>query len=230
MIWMGVGCRRRLVRGRGPALGLVLILTACAPAVRDAPVDVESYGRPVRLACVGDSLTANEGSWPEHIDRMLDERWEVRNFGCGGATALSFGDHPYATLMLPKVMAYQPDVVVVLLGTNDSKPRHWYYKKEFERDYGQLLSDLEGLPTRPRIWICLPPPAFPGQWGIDEGRLSELRPVLRRIARRHGIPVIDLQAPFVDRSEWFPDQIHPDARASAEMARRICRALTGAPE
>lgn len=208
-------------------LGILLSLEACAPAVRNAPVAVDDYGRPVRLACVGDSLTANEGCWPEHLRRMLGERWDVLAFGLGGSTILSFGDFPYIKLKLPDVLACQPDVVVILLGTNDSKPRHWYYRKEVERDYHHLLAQLEGMASRPRIWICLPPPAFPGQWGIDEGRLSEMRPVIRRVARKHGIPVIDLYEPLVDRADWFPDQIHPDPRASREIARRIYMALTG---
>ncbi len=201
--------------------------TACAPAVRDEPVDVAAYPGQVRLACVGDSLTGCPDSWPVHLAGALDSRWEIRTFGLGGATVLSFGDTPYATLKLPEVLAYRPDVVVVLLGTNDSKMRHWYYRKEFERDYRQIIADLQALPSRPRIWICLPPPAFPGQWGIDAGRLREMVPVIRRVARRQGVPVIDLHAALLGHPEYFPDQIHPDVRGSMEIARHVYRALTG---
>ena len=201
--------------------------TGCAPAVQDAPVDLGAYPGVVRLACIGDSLTACGHCWPSHLGRMLGNRWEVRNFGLGNTTALASGDVPYARIKMPEVLAYQPDVVVVLLGTNDSKPRHWYYKKEFERDYGRMISDLKSMASRPRIWMCLPPPAFPGQWGIDEGRLLEMQPILRRVARRYGVPVIDLHSPFAGMAAHFPDQIHPDAQVSVEMAQRIGRALTG---
>ncbi|MGD9612456.1 MAG: GDSL-type esterase/lipase family protein [Kiritimatiellia bacterium] len=201
--------------------------TACAPAVRDEPVDVAAYPQRVRLACVGDSLTGCPDSWPVHLEGALDARWEIRNFGLGGATVLSFGDTPYLTLKLPEVLAYQPDVVVILLGTNDSKMRHWYYRKEFERDYRRLVADVQALPSRPRIWICLPPPAFPGQWGVDAGRLREMVPVIRRVARRQGVPVIDLHAALLGHPEYFPDQIHPDVRGSIEIARHVYRALTG---
>lgn len=222
-----IGCHLMFLRILPTPLWAALVLAACAPAVPDAPVDVGAYPGIIRLACVGDSLTANEDGWPVHLDRMLDARWDVRNFGQGGATALATGDHPYATLKLAEVLAYQPDVVVILLGTNDSKPRHWHYQKEFERDYGQMIEDLRALPSRPRIWVCLPPPAFPGQWGIDEDRIQEMLPVLRRMAQRRGVPVIDLHSPLMDWGDHFPDQVHPDARASAEMARHIHRALIG---
>lgn len=158
---------------------------------------------------------------------MLGPRWEVRNFGLGGGTLLSFGDYPYLSLKLPDVLAYAPDVVVVLLGTNDSKPRHWYYQKEVERDYRQLLGALQGVEPAPRIWVCLPPPAFPGQWGIDDQRLREMQPRIRRVAQKMRVPLIDLYTPFVGRPERFPDQIHPDEKASQEIAQHIYRALTG---
>ncbi len=128
---------------------------------------------------------------------------------------------------MPEVLAFQPDVVILFLGTNDSKPRHWYYKKEFERDYRQMIAKLKALDSHPRIWICLPPPAFPGQWGIDDGRIREMLPVIRRVARREGVPVIDLYSPCTEHSEWFPDQIHPNEEGSAAMAGYIYQALTG---
>lgn len=205
------------------------MLTACAPRTHDQPLAPRASGHPVRVACVGDSLTAGPDRWPVHLARQLGPAWEVRNFGLGESTVLHFGDTPYLTLKFPEVLAYQPDAVVVLLGTNDSKPRHWYYWKDFVKDYARMVRELKALPSRPRIWICLPPPAFPGQWGIDEDRLREMRPLIRRVARRHGLPVIDLYAPFVGRPERFPDQIHPDPEASREMAGIIGRAVAGPP-
>lgn len=208
-------------------VGSCLFAASCAPSINNAPIEVDAYAGQIRLACVGDSLTGSPGCWPEPVARLLGPRWEVQNFGLGGGTILSFGDYPYLSLTLPDVLAYAPDVVVVLLGTNDSKPRHWYYQKEVARDYRQLLAELKGLESSPRIWGCLPPPAFPGQWGIDDQRLREMQPLIRRVARKMGVPLIDLYTPFVGRPERFPDQIHPDEEASQEIAWYIYHALTG---
>jgi hypothetical protein len=90
-----------------------LLAAGCSPRINDAPVEAETYPGIIRLACVGDSLTGCPDSWPVHIEPMLGQRWEVRNFGLGGATVLSFGDHPYVRLKLPEVLAYAPDVVLV---------------------------------------------------------------------------------------------------------------------
>jgi len=208
----------------------LLLFCACAPRVRDDPVDPAAYPAKVRLACVGDSITACDDCWPVHLREGLGPRWEVRDFSVGGGCVLSFGDHPYESLQLPAVLTYEPDVVVILLGTNDSKPRHWYYKKDFERDYGRLIESLQQLESSPRIWICLPSPAFPGQWGIDDGRIREMQPVIRKVARKYGIPVVDLYTSFIHQSDLFPDQIHPNAEASKKMAGLISQALTGVPQ
>jgi len=210
----------------GMLAGLALA-SACAPKVDDEPVDPAVYGRPVRWACVGDSITFCDDCWPVHLRKALDGRWDIGNFSAGGATVFASGDVPFIKLKLPEVVAFEPDVVVIFLGTNDSKPRHWYYKKEFEQDYHTLIETLKASPGHPRIWICLPPPAFPGQWGIDDGRIREMQPVIRRVARQHAIPVIDLYTPFAGRSERFPDQIHPDQQASREIADIIHQAVVG---
>lgn len=218
-------------RMRGSQLLVIFALaflpTACAPRVDDRPVHPEDYGRPVRLACVGDSITECADCWPTHLADWLGEAWQVKNFGLGGATMLESGDHPYARLKLSEVLAFEPDVVVIVMGTNDSKPRHWYYRKEFARDYRRLVKSFQALPTRPRIWIALPPPAFPGQWGIDNGRLHEMQPVLRRVARLCGVPIIDLYSPLTGHPDWFPDQVHPTSPGSTLIAQEIYLALTG---
>jgi len=206
---------------------LVGAVVGCSPAVTESPIDPTAYTGPIRLACVGDSLTFCDDCWPVHLRKQLDTRWDVGNFGVGGATVFKRSVVPYITDKLPEVVAYHPDVVVIFLGTNDSRLRYWYYKEEFEQNYHELINTVKAMPSKPRIWICLPPPTFPGQWGIDDGRLREMQPVIRRVARRHGIPVIDLYQPFVGRSERFPDQVHPDAIASSEFADIIYRALVG---
>ena len=73
---------------------LPLVLLAPATVLAAGPndvVNVADYKPPVRVACLGDSITygvgANTGwSWPEQLDRMLGDKWDVRNCGRSGAT------------------------------------------------------------------------------------------------------------------------------------------------
>ena len=94
----------------------------------------------IRVACLGDSLTrgdgtherhppkrlAQRGNYPARLQALLGSGFWVRNFGHGGATACNSSDVPYiATRELAAARRWQPDVAVLMLGTNDAKTQHW---------------------------------------------------------------------------------------------------------
>lgn len=54
---------------------------------------------PVRVACVGDSITFGTGadpgkSYPSQLQALLGSGWQVKNFGVGGRTLLRKGGPP----------------------------------------------------------------------------------------------------------------------------------------
>jgi len=55
-------------------------------------------------------------------------------------------------------------------------------------------------------------------------------PMILRVAKAKGLPVIDLYCPFWDKPELLPDRIHPDAHGSALMAGIIARHLVARQE
>jgi lysophospholipase L1-like esterase len=69
-------------------------------------------GEPRRVACLGDSLTA-DGGYCRELRRRLPEGSVVRIFGYGGAQSSTIRHH------LPEVLAWRPSDVVVLAGVND---------------------------------------------------------------------------------------------------------------
>jgi len=61
-----------------------------------------AYSTPVKIACVGDSITEGSGltspatqSYPARLQRLLGTNYNVRNFGVSGRTLLKQGDFPY---------------------------------------------------------------------------------------------------------------------------------------
>ena len=53
-------------------------------------------------------------------------------------------------------------------------------------------------------------------------------PMLRRLAEKNGLKVIDLHSVFDGHREWFiPDGIHPNAQGAAVMAEEVRKALAG---
>jgi lysophospholipase L1-like esterase len=93
------------------------------------------YGaeRSVRIACVGDSITAGVHSsggnhtYPFQLQMLLDKAhgwgaFTVHNLGACGSTMLKRGDSPYWDRpQFQALVAGEWDVVTIMLGTNDAK-------------------------------------------------------------------------------------------------------------
>lgn len=216
-------------------LPLVLLSAALAqtPAV---PLKLEDYTPPIRIACVGDSITFGSGikdrqhdSYPAQLGRMLGDKFLVRNFGVSGSTMLNKGDKPYTKeKAFAAALEFKPDVLIVKLGTNDSKPQNWQHKQEFGPDARELIARFRAVNPKLRVYLCLPVPAFPGNWGIRDSIIKDQAiPVLREVAQLSKTDLIDLYAALEGKSEFFPDKVHPNAAGATVMAATICRALTG---
>lgn len=187
----------------------------------------------IRVACVGDSITygngshvrkkerEGEGSYPLALAVRLrratpfakPSRFIVRNFGNSGKTVTP--EKPKwsyrHTKEYQQSLAFVPHIVVVLLGTNDSKPRHWRGRNQFLEDYRTLLDAYRTLPTNPLIVLASPPPVYPTApatrvWGVDPAIISDAIAVAlrddktrRELLRNPGNatpPLIDLFAHF----------------------------------
>lgn len=189
---------------------------------------------PKRIACVGDSITFGaaikdrvKNCYPAQLGRMLGEKFEVRNFGVNGATLLKKGDKPYWKLKAyANARDFQPEVVVIKLGTNDSKPHNWKHKEEYVADYVALIESFRKLASKPVVWLCYPVPAYPGRWGItDKVMKEEVMPRLDEVAKKSGCKVIDLYSALSDKKEMFPDLVHPNAKGATLIAEAVSSAI-----
>jgi len=231
---MGKDCNMKRRVWCGLMAGLLCAMgCGCVPTTRPF-VHPEDYEETIRVACVGDSITYGAGienreqkHYPAQLGRMLGPQWECRNFGVSGATLLRRGDKPYwDEAAFAEALAYDPHVVIIKLGTNDSKPQNWQYADEFEQDYKDLIRRFAALPSRPRIYICLPVPVYEDRWGIREAVVrDEVVPQIRQIAVDMGVGLIDLYTALSGHAEMFPDGVHPDAAGAGVMARAIYRAI-----
>ncbi len=213
------------------ALLLVLSLFGCSWFVH-----AKSAQGPKRVACVGDSITFGaaikdraKNCYPAQLGRMLGEGWDVANFGVNGATLLKKGDKPYwKQKAFEQAHAFEPDVVIIKLGTNDSKPQNWKHKSEYVADYLDLIEGFRKLESKPKVFLCYPVPAYPGRWGItDKVMKEEVMPRLDEVAKKSGCKVIDLYSALSDREEMFPDRVHPNAAGATVIAEVVAAALAG---
>jgi lysophospholipase L1-like esterase len=181
---------------------------------------------PIRVACVGDSITQD---YPPILGRLLGERYQVRSCGFSGGTVMNVNDRPYSACAACKeATAFNPDIVVFMLGTNDSKPDEWKHKERFKQDLIALLDHFAGLPAKPKIWVCTPPwiaKHYPG--GHDEAVLNGgIIPIIRAVAAERKLPLIDMHALFQGKPELFVDGIHPNAAGCEVLAKAAHTALS----
>ena len=159
---------------------------------------------------------------------------------------LNKGDYPYMNeLAWQDAQAFKPDVVIIKLGTNDSKPENWQYGAEFRQDLEQMILTLRPdlaqpigkkakkskkaapQPAKPQIILCTPIPAFKSTWNISDAVITnEIIPIQQDVAKKYGLQVIDLHTLYAnDGDKMLDDGIHPDGKGAHRMAEIIAKEL-----
>lgn len=212
----------------------LLVLSFAASIHAAEPLIPKADGTPLRIACVGDSITYGFGAgkgmaYPTQLQALLGEGFVVGNFGVSARTLLRKGDHPYWNEeAYTKALDFKPDAVIIMLGTNDTKPQNWEHKAEFKGDYRDLVKSFLDLPSKPRVFICRPVPVpGKGNFGINETALQKQMPVYAKLAEELKVDVIDMYAALDGKPELLPDRVHPNAKGAGEMAKAAAKALTG---
>lgn len=191
---------------------------------------------PIHVACIGNSITsgsiAGVTPYPVRLAKLLGSGYQVENEGVSGTTLLKKGDSPYWTKgRLAQALAFNPKIVTIKLGTNDTKPQNWKFKAEFEGDLNALIDTLNTLASKPVIWLCLPVPAWPvngvNSYGISGTIMeNEVIPIIKKVAADRKLKTIDLHTPMLGMSAHFADGVHPDSVGQDSLAHLIYRALT----
>ena len=185
-----------------------------------------------RVACIGDSITWGftllnpwKQSYPALLQEMLGEEYEVRNFGYNDASARFDADTPYVKKRVYREsLAWNPDIVLLMLGTNDTKKRNWD-PEIFRRDYRRIVESYQELPSNPRIVLIAPIRIFLLQGlhllGLYPETMEEgVRPAIREIAADMGLELIDLKDLFTD-SSYCMDGVHPQKTGARMLAEAV---------
>jgi lysophospholipase L1-like esterase len=180
---------------------------------------VSAVAAPWKIACIGDSITEGAGlsnpateGYPAKLGRLLGTKyWKETSF-------VSSHD-------------WQPDLVIIQLGTNDSKPQNWRYSTNFVADYEELVASYAGLTNHPRVIVCTPCVVYGnGAFGINPGIIAtNIAPGLRDLASRLELDLIDLHLKLAGHPEWFPDTVHPNSKGTTAMAAVMFTGLAGTP-
>ncbi|MBN1926251.1 MAG: sialate O-acetylesterase [Prolixibacteraceae bacterium] len=188
----------------------------------------------IKVACVGDSITEGYGfspqsqlAYPAILGKILGGEYAVMNFGRSATTLQYKGDFPYWTAKeYTNVFNFKPDIIVIKLGTNDTKPRNWKGTEQFETDCQIMIDTFMTIIPQPKIFLCKPVPVFKTRWGINDSTIVYgVIPVVEKIAKANNLPVIDLYNTMIDQGANFFDSIHPNPEAAEVMAGIVAEAI-----
>lgn len=193
----------------------------------------------IKVACVGNSVTygytidnREVNCYPAQLQRLLGDRYEVKNFGKSGATLLDRGHRPYRQQdEYKQALAFAGDRVIIHLGLNDTDPRNWpNYRDDFVSDYLSLIESFRQANPSCQIWICRMTPIMHWHPRFQSGTrdwYSLIQEKIEEVARLSHTTLIDLQETLYDRPDLLPDALHPNAEGAAILAQTIYGALTG---
>ncbi len=227
--------------------GLTLIT---AVNIYSANANIKSIStRKAKIACVGDSITeglingTRDYAYPVRMQAVLGTTsFDVQNYGGSGSTAqymeylrlqATAGDRERQYRVLRKSMydasiAYNGDVVIIGLGTNDAainEPERWSSNYNYINEYVKLIREYQALSSKPAIYITTATPRYDNNLASMMVQ-DNLRYIQRAVADITGAKVIDLNTLAnhlfsASGTSYSDDKLHPNAAGYTEMGNII---------
>lgn len=196
-----------------------------------------SLPKPLTVLCIGDSITYgngshvrrkerdHEGNYPLSLESHLrsicnSTEVSVVNLGSSGKTLLDGFKQSYKNTTLFKTaqrLAPKASVMILMLGTNDSKPRHWKSKDAFAGALVDLVDLFSKLHDDMKFVLVTPPPSYADPRAISKLKrwtmLGNIRPIMIRndirmavmsAAERAETDLIDLFGEFDSLDDLHP--------------------------
>lgn len=195
--------------------------------------------QPVRVACVGNSITYGTGiadrehfSYPVQLQQMLGNGYVVGNFGKPGATLLYKGHRPYVEQTeFKEALRFKGDIAVIHLGINDTDPRNWpNYRDEFVKDYLSIMDSLRAANPKVRFILARMTPIADRHPRFQSGTKQwhdEIQTSIETVARVSGAELIDFHEPLYPYPNLLPDAIHPNPEGAGILAKTVYGGITG---
>lgn len=200
----------------------------------DPPVEGQ-----IKVACVGDSITYGHGikdwennNYPVVLQGLLGDEYHVRSFGVSGRAVQDDSDQPYTALeFYDQSLEYDADIVVFMMGSNDSKPENWHGEDAYREALCSLLDSYGDA----RIILCTPPACFfvddePGtttSHDLQPAVAEEIAQIVRDVAAERGYVLVDIYELTAANQQWFEaDGVHPNNEGAAAIANEVYTAIT----
>jgi len=180
----------------------------------------------IRVACVGDSITQGCG-YPAKLQLLLGTNYLVGNFGVAGTTVSLNSTSPYMNqTAFQKAQEFDPNYVIIMLGTNDARTDVNESSETFETDYRDLVSSFQNLTSNPQIFAVDSPPMFTDNPKYNDTFLADnVIPQIDNVANNLNLPTIDVNSAFGNHTDYFMDGVHPNPEGAALIASEVDTAI-----
>ena len=213
-------------------LFLTLVLKFFGVPIVKPKVNVTS--KKIKVACVGDSITFGfgvsnwkENNYPHSLNKLLGESYDVANFGDCGRTALKDSSFPYPkSKTYLSSLNYNPEIVIIMLGTNDTRERDWKGKDIFKEQYEELINSYKALNSVKKIYICTPIPAYKNIHQVRPQIIQdEIYSAVKELAQKLNLTLIDTNQAFLNKPKLLMDGVHPNKEGASLLATTIFNSL-----
>ena len=200
---------------------------------------LSSQAAPIKVTCVGDSITAGYGlansgtqSYPAQLQTLLGSGYTVENDGDSARTLQKATGYSYwNSWAYTNSLNSSPNFVVIMLGANDALSWNWN-AANFNSDYRALISNYTNLATHPKVLICYTPPMYPvlvnyGMYFDPVFVENTVEPAIATISTQAGVQLIDNDTPLLNRQDLFQDGVHPTTAGAAIVAQQVYNAIKG---
>jgi len=210
-------------------IGILVVVLALAAIIVQVTLNVND-SKIIRVACMGDSITDERYSeYTSDLQNMLGENYTAKSFGIMGATVLFDTYHPYwEEDDFSEAQEFLPDIVVIMLGTNDARPDNFGSIDNFVGDYIKIIKQIQLLGTKPKVFIVKPPPIFENVVElVPENFSEEIIPRIEEVANTLNLEIIDVYSVMQNHPEYLIDGVHPNAEGSTVIATQVYNAIIG---
>ncbi len=190
-----------------------------------------------KLAFVGDSITWGAGtadrlgtSFVPLISNALQDNYIIGNFGVSGVSALYSAVSPWIETTEAKLAyEFKPDVLHIMLGTNDIKNENWDMGKgNFKNDYKKIVDGFKAVNPNLKVYVGIPPRIHKENvFGTRSPKILEEEgiPLIYEIATEIGAETINYFDPTKDKPECFADFLHPNEEGHKILAQEALKVI-----
>ncbi|MEL6265956.1 MAG: GDSL-type esterase/lipase family protein, partial [Pseudomonadota bacterium] len=195
-----------------------------------APIPTPNPSSPVdsgTIGFVGDSITAraaDEAFITYLASSYSDTRFQAAAVGSAGVTSQA-GNRIQDSPEYQQLLASDASLVWLMIGGNDILGGASL--SEYRAGLEAVIAELKAMPSAPQIVIAAQPPFFDAEPEAHAIFRAEWIPAMQAIAAAQGAGFVDVNAAVTDYPTNYPDDIHPNATAAANLATIIGEALEG---